>query len=449
MLRFTWFPKMIPTLFSNILIFLVISHASAQNSYAGSGLTDDLVGWIGSLPNPGAINSKLLSEDFATMGAGFKAKSDIGENETLVEIPLDAAMSSKTAGDSAIGEVFEGRKFNDFQALVLHLMYEESDPKSKYSAFIQTLPESVDLPFTWNDEALEALNGSRLNDYVLTQRGYINKDYEELFAPVFESDPVKFPKELFNKEKYVWALSIVLSRAHRFSVPGRQGTIPVLIPVLDIFNHDNVGGRVESDSEKGVFRLSATRAYKEGEQVYASYGQSMGNFELLYNYGFVLPANPEDAISVNFKVFDDAFAEIRKSMLKALKLPQQASYLVKKGQALPSDLLKTLRVQVLRAADFDKFPLVAEGPVSLQNELETLHQLLGTFKALLNRYPNSATQDTELLMSEGGLERKLAYSVFYRRAEKTIVEDGIKNIFELWNSLLLAKFTEKAAPAIF
>ena len=50
---------------------------------------------------------------------------------------------------------------------------------------------------------------------------------------------------------------------------------------------------------------------------------------------------------------------------------------------------------------------------------------------------------SELLKRPGGLGRRLAYAVAYRRAEKLLLHAAMQKTVELWNSLLLKGVDER------
>jgi hypothetical protein len=72
--------------------------------------------------------------------------------------------------------------------------------------------------------------------------------------------------------------------------------------------------------------------------------------------------------------------------------------------------------QTLRPSEFDRYLKIAEGKaVSLRNELDALRTLMLDLRAMLDSFPTSVQQDSELLRREGGLGRRLAFAAAYRR----------------------------------
>ena len=67
-------------------------------------------------------------------------------------------------------------------------------------------------------------------------------------------------------------------------------TVPALVPVGDLFNHDDSGGTGYFDADLKAYCFRAARDYAAGEPVHVSYGMH-DNYALLRHYGFVLRDN--------------------------------------------------------------------------------------------------------------------------------------------------------------
>ena len=91
-------------------------------------------------------------------------------------------------------------------------------------------------------------------------------EYEQVVKPLFDEQPEVFPPEHFGLEGYVWALEIVLSRSMVLAYD--DVTLPVLVPVVELFNHDHVSSEAVANHTSGRFTVTAGRDYTEGEQVF-------------------------------------------------------------------------------------------------------------------------------------------------------------------------------------
>ena len=76
-----------------------------------------------------------------------------------------------------------------------------------------------------------------------------------------------------------------------------------MVPFADLLNHSvppSVRWKwTKSDNRKG-FIFTATKDIAKGEEMFNSYGDTLANYELLVNYGFVLSDNI-DKLTVSLK----------------------------------------------------------------------------------------------------------------------------------------------------
>lgn len=90
-----------------------------------------------------------------------------------------------------------------------------------------------------------------------------------------------------EKAALLWAQWVVLSRVLTVAGPDGRGH-KLLIPFLDLFNHDRGSAHVLSGRSDGLLKVVAGAPIAEGEQVCISYGdETTSNVELLDQYGFV------------------------------------------------------------------------------------------------------------------------------------------------------------------
>ncbi|CAG8982136.1 hypothetical protein HYALB_00003228 [Hymenoscyphus albidus] len=143
---------------------------------------------------------------------------------------------------------------------------------------------------------------------------------------LLESSPEHQDWDEYTQKLYFWAATIFGTRSFRASltVPEEglveqykgnhkaiwecvtQDRFSVLLPILDIGNHDGVN-RVEwsKHPDTGHFALSTCKAVEKGEQIFNYYGDK-SNSELLVGYGFTLDSPSQDV--VNLKLVPSAEA---------------------------------------------------------------------------------------------------------------------------------------------
>ena len=62
---------------------------------------------------------------------------------------------------------------------------------------------------------------------------------------------------------------------------------------------------------------------------------------------------------------------------------------------------------------------------------------------LLDAHPTTIQEDNELIKRPGGLGRRLAFAVSYRRSEKVVLHMAMQKTVDMWNSLLLKGVDER------
>ena len=154
--------------------------------------------------------------------------------------------------------------------LALHLVFEAGNPAAAGHAYAASLP-APDAPALWPAEALAALAGTRTHGRVMARRGFVATVHQALFG-----DGGALPRE-----RFAWALAVVLSRALSGS-----GAPYTLVPALDILNHADVATVAHSfDAAAGEFVVTALRPHARGEQLFLSYGASALGYATTERFG--------------------------------------------------------------------------------------------------------------------------------------------------------------------
>ncbi|POM76182.1 Hypothetical protein PHPALM_6610 [Phytophthora palmivora] len=155
--------------------------------------------------------------------------------------------------------------------------------KSEFYGYIQQLPTTISLPFSWDEKRREMLKHTTA--FPILDDKLVTKFYADYVSPLAKEFPTIWPTDMSTLEKFQWAYSMVSSRA--FKVANTQE--PTLLPVIDMANHTvekPAAHIVKTDS--GSFQLIALRKVEKNEPVTISYGE-LSNAQLLCRYGFVLP----------------------------------------------------------------------------------------------------------------------------------------------------------------
>eukprot|EP00554_Chaetoceros_debilis_P015148 CAMPEP_0194121596 /NCGR_PEP_ID=MMETSP0150-20130528/47635_1 /TAXON_ID=122233 /ORGANISM="Chaetoceros debilis, Strain MM31A-1" /LENGTH=579 /DNA_ID=CAMNT_0038814103 /DNA_START=194 /DNA_END=1933 /DNA_ORIENTATION=+ len=186
-------------------------------------------------------------------------------------------------------------------------------PEASYliSAWVEALPSPSEMkemnmnmnlhPILWGEEDQETLQSST------TKKIYrilddMDEDSAWLEENIWSKDRIKFPEtvtmkknggetetyDCFNPDGFAWAFAIATSRSVFLEGSSR------IIPIMDMANHADIGVEEVQTGYMGTFgttkgsqlRTGAGRKYKQGEEVYASYGPKSAA-EYLLDHGFV------------------------------------------------------------------------------------------------------------------------------------------------------------------
>lgn len=317
------------------------------------------------------------------------------EGETLLDVPFKLMMTLNTAQQGPLKQVVEEKQMSPTIILALHLMNERLNPNSFYKPWLSALPETFETPLFWSEEELAGLQGSTMLSVVQRRKETMQADYTALFDVLFKEYPQIFTQEGYTLEAFQWALSTVWSRSFVFNIEGQL--VPVIVPFADCFEHGNVDSSFSLEETEKVFRITLAKPTKAGERVHISLG-AKPNSQLLMNYGFVLRDNLYDTVLINmFLNEDDPFYAAKSKVLSLNDQPPSQLYYLR-YESIPQDLLRALRVQLLKPSELDYYGKIFEGKrVSLENELDVLRQLVSACDTLLKQYPQTAVEDQKLL----------------------------------------------------
>ncbi len=253
-----------------------------------------------------------------------------------IKIPLDIILR-KELSDSYFGK----GKFNDadnvnsaLKLLVAKLKFDsestivqEEDLKAKFAPFIDLLPVGRDTGsvFYWTSEEFSLLENTNLGGSLDAKIDNILKEWYSTVklldkTPQSEQDLTLMEeyKTLSRDElvaraldvrswtsfgAYLWSSIIFTSRAFPHDLidaecePGQA----ILLPILDLLNHDNSAKVQWKFDADGFFSLTNMDIIQEGDEVFNNYG-AKGNEELLMGYGFAIEKNKADSIALKVKL---------------------------------------------------------------------------------------------------------------------------------------------------
>lgn len=409
----------------------------------------------GEAPHPLAISTETVDEiTNESSGRGLLARRSINDGDELLKIPYDLCVTRKSAR-RALGKDALQEGINEYLAIACQLIHEKYvlGEESFYAPYIGVLPEveEVNPTFTWPDEDLAFLEGSPVVAATRSLQMKLRREYDDLLGGddgLIARFPDRFPPEHFTYENWVWAFTMLFSRAIRLRNL-QVGERLAMVPYADLINHSAFSQAFIDARESGdwLFKtgdeeviLYADRGYRQMEQVYISYGQK-SNAELLLLYGFALERNPYNSVDVtvsiaprtaavaaaNEGVEEDPLAQEKLDFLESVGRDQTVDFPCY-ADRYPVEMLEYLRLMMMTPedtrgkalSDFDY-----SRTISPANEAAVLQSVVAAVKYQLGLFPQTEEDDAAIIKDKG-MFRLLSYNqrmaVRHRRNEKRLLK---------------------------
>ena len=400
---------------------------------------------------------RAVSSPSSGGGLGLAAYKSVRRGEELVSVPLSLGLSAESALRSAMGPYIAefDPELADYAFIALALLHERSLGKeSKLAPWLVDAPALMpaqgfaELPLLWGSEGLAELDAATTTG-AARRAAAIAADYNWLQANVFSAAPDLFPRSIFSPEGYTCAVALAFSRSVAIAVDESSTPAPVLLPVLDLLNHQTGGsapsaalkaaksgkglgaalfggGDVSSSSSVSlIVSGGGSGEVGEGDEVRIRYGGSTAG-ELLLDHGLLdAPVAPVAALTFALKD-DDAYYDEKADVLEtSAGLGVEATWLLSEdgaeagGESLPAELLSFLRLKHMSGADaFLLEPVFIDSiwpehlplPVSQENEEAALRDCQAAIDAALAQLGGSVQSDLRTLAEADAASRPYALS---------------------------------------
>ncbi|KAJ4259675.1 hypothetical protein NW762_007605 [Fusarium torreyae] len=217
-------------------------------------------------------------------GIGIVATRDVRANETILSVPMKALRTIDTVPKN-ITEALHGVSVHG--VLAAEIALDESDDFSVWKTVLPTREDlEAGMPMMWPSE-LQALLPKRAKDLLDNQTTTFRRECDIVLKA--------FPK--LTREDYLYTWVLINTRTFYNSMPKMKGYAHadrlVCMPTADLFNHADQGCKLVY-SALG-YSVQSDRVYRQGEEVYVSYGPHSNDF-LLTEYGFILDTNRWDEV---------------------------------------------------------------------------------------------------------------------------------------------------------
>ena len=368
------------------------------------------------LKTNGSVYPKLELKDYGNEVRGCHTTSEIGNDETIISIPLKCLITVEMGKETSIGRAIINANI-ELDApkhifIMIFMLIDRLDPTSFFKPYYDILPATLrNMPVFWSEDELNCLKGSFLLTQIDERNLAMENDYDSIcrVAPEF--------KDIATLNDFKWARMCVCSRNFGLVVNGLRTA--AMVPYADMLNHyrpRETKWQFEDSSQ--AFTIVSLRDIGSGGQVYDSYGQKC-NHRFLLNYGFSVENNEEL----------DGFNPNEVPLLLQLKkddaLYQDKCNFWRKDSSFPSRRVRVcigdnensrLMLSLLRIINADQDDLNqltqipgssfrslrdASLPLNSKNEMKAMTFLKDLVQDYLGRYPTSLEEDIRRLAVKG------------------------------------------------
>eukprot|EP00286_Rhodomonas_abbreviata_P013358 CAMPEP_0181317922 /NCGR_PEP_ID=MMETSP1101-20121128/16728_1 /TAXON_ID=46948 /ORGANISM="Rhodomonas abbreviata, Strain Caron Lab Isolate" /LENGTH=461 /DNA_ID=CAMNT_0023425351 /DNA_START=427 /DNA_END=1809 /DNA_ORIENTATION=- len=430
-----------------LLIFSIGQAALANGEESRGGKqVPDIQTWA--KENDMIVHHAELRKNEGEEGLSLFATENIEQGQVVMSVPAGLLFPTRVE-KSPVPAMIENTTIGRVSAMCLYLAAERVDPESFWAPWIQTLPKKFFHALSYTEEDMEHFQASPFRELRARKVTSVHREYVETVVPLLDKLPKEeegaksiFNREAFSYEAFVWAYSVITTRAifpGLLSEKERAEDSPLIIvgPYTDSLNHGPSSVTISFDSEQQRCLFSALLPIAKGDLVSVGIGQT-SNLELLANRGLLLQSNRNNFVLMKFQLdmSGDMHATARQAMMGQLNLSNPQTYIVRNGE-MPQGLLTSLRIQSLTPVEFGSFDKALSSPVTLENEWRAYRLLISSCNAILNMYPTTIEEDEELL-GAGQLRRGQRSAVVLRRQEKLVYESVKAWAHDAWSSLLYA-----------
>lgn len=422
-----------------------------------------------------AVETREQTENEVS-GRGLVARRDIDNYEDLAQVPYKLLFTKDTSRE-VFGEECITKDMSEYAAIALQLIHERFVEKenSFWAPYIGVLPsvDEVGASFAWDKEELDTLlAGSPLRNMSYFLQDQVNQEFSDIQEGIMGKFPEKFPADAFTLENYVWAYSVLFSRAVRLDFPDQddfEDDIVALVPHIDLINHNpNSESRIRGVSEgpniPGISKpersvvVRSDRYFNKYEQIYISYGRK-SNAQLLMLYGFSMERNTQDFVtfSTGQLLENSPFSEVKKRILDELEVPREGVFPLYRDR-FTGEMMMFLRLAVVQPEDIDMDEDADEKEVykALKqldikratgevSERRALICLRGVVQDLQDAYPTTLQEDEALIRDRQMFEllpRNQRNALRVRYGEKLIIRASLATIDRVLNNLSRLKQME-------
>lgn len=394
-------------------------------------------------------------QTFERGGRGLAANKEISAGDALIALPKHCHLTYDNSSDPRL--LHHIRKVPDElwgAKLALQLLNQRvRGDQSPFGRYIAALPRAIHgLPMFFDGNTVQSLEYPPVIEQVKKRCRWLIE-----FTASNSSLSDAFDGVDIDANALGWAFGVVTSRAFRTRGPHHPAA---MLPLIDMANHSFKPNAtvIPLASKPSTLILRASEPISAGSEIVLSYGNLQNDFFLM-DYGFVVPDNPFETVSLQFDVglveaakaissstycssigdgtsgardMFSSLAEWKQRPLAALGLLKDTEVHIKRSlQPVDSRLLAALRVMCAESPEDVKYQDpeslgVWDRPLSQNNEMMALRTLRGLCAIVLARFSTTLEEDCELLKVISDHNSMLA--VLFRMEKKKVLKEALQEI---------------------
>jgi len=276
-------------------MILVISSCSLALAVSTAPATHPLLSWLSSSGGGASVAVGTAADGLR----GLVATRAAQPGDVLLEVPL-ACCASDECTDAPTLQPPSCTAGMHWQVQLASTVLASRAQGEQSLDWLSSWPEPPPMPLLCTDDELSLACDEPLAQRVRDDRAWAETQSALVAAAADEEGDAELAAAIrATPTAFLEALALVKSRALRLKATRAIGMRYLLVPVLDISNHDAKPTAIYSFSPTrgGVVRLHAARRLEAGSAVTIRYGDA-GDEHYVEQYGFVPRANAPNAVEL-------------------------------------------------------------------------------------------------------------------------------------------------------